>query len=315
MPSSPCVCLQTPIPLRCARCAERVEAAERPDPIAAEAEHVDRLRRDHAQHVGFAAEPLVGAERDRRQRGAGSCISECGNALTGASAKSMPNVLVPAVSSRDASATDQASLASMRIFRSGPSAWRDGGEHRLLGRGVDADLQIEAAIAARDAVAALRRDLVRRADGEVIEIVHLAPHRAAEEPVERLADSPCRTDPRAPCRCRQRRSCRWRRDSPRARSCRRRARSPRYPTDRGRCTNGAIACTAASIEAISAPLQLSPQPTRPVSVIELHDDVAHAAALHAKAALRLPIGHADGDRLEADDFHGSLSTRSVRGSS
>ena len=71
-------------------------------------------------------------------------------------------------------------------------------------------------------------------------------------------------------------------------------------------TKGAIARTAASIDAASAPLVASPQPTSPSSVVT-RTNVGDAVAGDDRADLAVAIGDVDDDRLDEGDLHSVCS--------
>ena len=151
-------------PCRCGEVRQRVEAAQAADPVTAEADDVGDAGRDQAQHLGLAAEALVGAEGRRHRAAAGPASAEAEPTGTGASTKSMPK---------------RSCQRSMQPHRLGDRPGLVGVDADLAARdrrpraaaasiassaaASSADLQVEAAVAARDAVAALGRDLVRRA--------------------------------------------------------------------------------------------------------------------------------------------------------
>ncbi len=186
MPSSPWVCLQILMPGEMCGVAEAVEAAQAADPIAAEAEHVGGPAGDHAGDLALALQPLIGAEGDRHapaqllHQGDG----RCGHRRLGIFD---PEHLVPAVQQPDGfrQAPGLIGIDADPGLRSRGLAQRR--QHLLLAAALDPDLEIEAVVAPRDAVARLGRDLLRRPAREVIEIVDACPHGPAEEAVERLA--------------------------------------------------------------------------------------------------------------------------------
>ena len=99
----------------------------------------------------------------------------------------MPKRSCHRVRSCIASATDQASLASIRILLLGPDRRSHGFHHPFLGGRIDPDLQVEAGVAPLDTVAALLGDALHIARGQVVEVVDFVTLKPAEELVERAA--------------------------------------------------------------------------------------------------------------------------------
>ena len=199
--------------------------------------------------------------------------------------------------------------AAVRIepqARTGAERLAHGRDQLEVLRVAEPDLEVEDLEAGSEAVLDLWLEALRRAAREVVEVRRLLLLKPAEEPPERLAAGaaaeshsamsiPAQAKLPVPARNCQR---------PCVKTSRRIA--SRFHGSRP-TTNGVIARSAASTDAVSAPQHASPQPTRPSSVVSLHEHVADAVSRDLGADLTVPVRDADRDRLDGRDLHSVCS--------
>ena len=134
--------------LEMAGLVEHVEAAERADPILAEAEIVAAAALDDAIGVGLAPQPLVDAERRTSTRRCRSSMFSTGSMRTGASTKSSSKRSCQRSSRRDGLRHGPGLVDVDADQAFGADAVAQRLEHGLLALLVDAGLDVVGAIAA-----------------------------------------------------------------------------------------------------------------------------------------------------------------------
>ena len=213
-------------------------------------------------------------------------------------------------SRRIASGTAQAPFASSRS-RGRTERRPHRGDHGEVGRLLEPDLEVERVEAAREAVRALRREVVGVAAGEVVEVRHLAPHETAEQPVERDAGAARAEVPQRHVDAGPGEVARADPELPEAVAEEVRAHGLAVPgiaadderphrVDRGlhRGDVGAAARLAVADEAVVG--------------LDAHDDVGHAVARDLARDLAMEVGHGHDRRLQARDPHSSPPEAAAR---